>query len=74
MVIGSHINANKNNIKQEKKKRGELRPLVKLIIRVIMDIRPYSSIGPPEKRFEADFDLFFILIYIAEKIISNASK
>ena len=30
--------------------------------------------GPPEKRFEADFDLFFILIYIAEKIISIASK
>lgn len=61
-----------------------MRPFVRLIIRVIIVITPNNSIGPPLNSCEAvppifvyceaGFDLFCILIYIAEKTISIASR
>ena len=74
IVILSHINANRNNMKYRKKKRGEESPFVRLTISIIIDMSPNSSTGLPEKREEGDFDLFLRLIYMAEKMISIASR
>ncbi len=61
-------------MKYKKKKRGDNNPFVRAMISNIIVIMPNNSRGLDENKFEADFDLFFILIYIAKKIMRSASK